>query len=182
VMSLIMPVLELNLGPLAPEHLSEVIAGIVLFLIIFVVVWKKVVPVFEETYAERTAEIAGGIEKAEAAQAEAAAALAEYKAQLAEARSEAAKIREDAKAQAAATAAEIRELAAADAERLVASARAQIQAERAQVVLQLRAEVGGLATQLAGRIVGESLDDDDRARRTVDRFLAELEAQPQESV
>jgi F-type H+-transporting ATPase subunit b len=173
--------LEVSFGPLVPEHFSEFIAGVVLFLIIFVVVWKFVVPKFEETYAERTAEIAGGIEKAEAAQAEAAAALAEYKAQLAEARNEAAKIREDAKAQAAATAAEIRELAQADAERVVASARAQIQAERAQVVQELRGEIGGLATQLAGRIVGESLDDDERARRTVDRFLADLESQPQET-
>ena len=55
----------IDLGPLLPEHLSEIIAGIVLFLIIWWVVAKKVVPVFEQTYAERTAEIAGGIEKAE---------------------------------------------------------------------------------------------------------------------
>ncbi len=170
----------IDLGPLLPEHLSELIAGFVVFAIIFVVVWKFVVPRFEETYAERTAEIAGGIEKAEAAQAEAAAALAEYKAQLAEARAEGAKIREDAKAQGAAAAAEIREAAAADAERLLANARAQIQAERTAVVASLRGEIGGLATQLAGRIVGESLDDDERARRTVDRFLTELEAQPAE--
>jgi F-type H+-transporting ATPase subunit b len=170
--------LEMDFGPLLPEHLSEIIAGVVLVAIIYLVVLKKVVPVFEETYTERTAEIAGGIEKAEAAQAEAAAALTEYKAQLAEARSEAAKIREDAKAEAVAAAAEIRELAAADAERIVASARAQIQAERTQVVQQLRGEIGGLATDLAGRIVGESLTKDALARRTVDRFLAELEAQP----
>lgn len=172
--------LPLDLGPLLPEHNSELYAGIILFAIIYVVVWKFVVPKFEATYEERTQEIAGGIEKAEAAQAEAAAALAEYKAQLAEARSEAAKIREEAKAQAAATAAEIREVAQADADRLVANARTQIEAERVQVVQQLRIEVGGLATQLAGRIVGESLDDDERATRTVDRFLAELEAQPVE--
>lgn len=169
-----------DLGPLLPEHPEELIVGFILFVIIYLVVWKFVVPKFEETYAERTAEIAGGIEKAEAAQAEAAAALAEYKAQLAQARSEAAKIREDAKAQAATSAAEIREVAQADAERLVANARVQIQAERAQVVQQLRGEIGGLATQLAGRIVGEALDDDERSRRTVDRFLAELETQPAE--
>jgi F-type H+-transporting ATPase subunit b len=41
---------------------------------------------------------------------------------------------------------------------------------------QLRSEIGGLATTLAGRIVGESLTDDERARRTVDRFLADLES------
>ncbi len=92
--------LELNLGPLVPEHRSEIIAGAVLFLIIWWVVAKKVVPVLEETYAARTAEITGGIEKAEAAQAEAAAALAEYQAQLATARAEAGRIREDARAQA----------------------------------------------------------------------------------
>lgn len=168
----------LDLGPLLPEHLSEIIAGIVLFLLIWWVVAKKVVPVFEATYAERTAEITGGIEKAEAAQKEAAAALAEYQAQLATARAEAGRIREDARAQAVTLAAEIREQAQADSARMVAAAKAQIEAERNQVINQLRGEVGGLATQLAGRIVGESLEDDERARRSVDRFIAELESQP----
>ena len=42
-------------------------------------------------------------------------------------------------------------------------------------MVQLRNEIGGLATTLAGRIVGESLEDDERARRTVDRFVADLE-------
>lgn len=169
--------LELDLGPLLPEHLSELFAGIALALVVWWVVAKKVVPVFEKTYAERTEEIAGGIEKAEAAQREAAEALAEYQAQLASARAEAGRIREEAKAQAATLAAEIREQAQADSARMLASAKAQIEAERAQAVAQLRTEVGGLATQLAGRIVGESLEDDERARRSVDRFIAELEAQ-----
>ncbi|MCB0912838.1 MAG: F0F1 ATP synthase subunit B [Propionibacteriaceae bacterium] len=169
--------LEVDFGPLLPEHLSELIAGVVLFLLIWLVVAKKVVPVFEKTYAERTAEISGGIEKAEAAQAEAAAALAEYQAQLATAREEAGRIREEAKAQAVTIAAEIRAQAQADSARLVASAKAQIEAERAQVISQLRGEVGGLATQLAGRIVGESLEDDERARRSVERFIAELESE-----
>ncbi|MBI5027319.1 MAG: F0F1 ATP synthase subunit B [Actinobacteria bacterium] len=167
----------IDLGPLLPEYLSEIIAGIVLFLIIWWVVAKKVVPVFEQTYAERTAEIAGGIEKAEAAQREAAEALAEYQAQLASARAEAGRIREEARAQAVTLAAEIREQAQADSARMVAAAKAQLEAERAQVISRLRAEVGGLATQLAGRIVGEALDDDERARRSVDRFIAELETE-----
>jgi F-type H+-transporting ATPase subunit b len=170
----------IDFGPLLPEHPEELIVGFILFVIIFVVILKKVVPAFEATYEERTARITGGIEKAEAAQAEAAKALATYQAQLADARGEAARIREDAKAQAATTAAEIRAQAQADADRIVASAKAQLEAERAQVVSQLRGEIGGLATELAGRIVGESLTDADVARRTVDRFLADLEAQPVE--
>jgi len=172
--------LEINLGPLLPEELSEIIAGAVLFLIVWWVVAKKVVPVFEKTYADRTAEITGGIEKAEAAQKEAAEALAEYQAQLATARAEAGRIREDARAQAVTLAAEIRVQAQADSTRMVAAAKAQIEAERNQVIHQLRTEVGGLATQLAGRIVGESLEDDERARRSVDRFIADLESQPAE--
>jgi F-type H+-transporting ATPase subunit b len=57
----------------------------------------------------------------------------------------------------------------------VAHARTQIDAERAQAVASLRTEVGSLATSLAGRIVGESLEDEARQRRTVERFLADLE-------
>ena len=47
-------------GPLLPEHLSEIIAGIVLFLICWLVIQKKVVPAFEATYEERAAAIQGG--------------------------------------------------------------------------------------------------------------------------
>ena len=51
-----------------------------------------------------------------------------------------------------------------------------MRAERQQAIASLRAEVGTLATELAGRIVGESLEDDERSNRVVDRFLADLEA------
>ncbi|NLT30593.1 MAG: F0F1 ATP synthase subunit B [Propionibacterium sp.] len=173
-----MAILETFLGPLAPHHLSEVIVGIVLMLLIFIVMWKAVVPMFEKMYAERTAAITGGMEKAEAAQAEAQAALEEYTAQLADARAEAARIREDAKNQGAQILAEMREEAQAESQRIIAQAQAAMEAERAQVTSQLRSEVGGLATTLAGRIVGESLEDDERTRRTVDRFIADLESQP----
>jgi F-type H+-transporting ATPase subunit b len=172
-----LPLEGIDLGPLLPEHASELVVGIILFLLIWFIVAKKVVPVFEETYAERTAEISGGIEKAEAAQAEAAQTLAEHRAQLQGAREEASRIREDAKAQAAILAAEIRQQAQEESARLLESAKAQIDAERAHAVQQLRAEIGGLATGLAGKIVGESLEDDDRARRSVERFIAELEAE-----
>jgi F-type H+-transporting ATPase subunit b len=55
------------------------------------------------------------------------------------------------------------------------SAQAQIQAERQQALTALRAEIGTLATELAGKIVGESLTEAARQGRMVDRFLDELE-------
>ncbi len=162
-------------NPLLPDPV-EIVAGVVFVIILTVIIWKFVVPRFEETYAERTAAIQGGMEKAEKAQAEAQAALQQYQAQLAEARSEAAKIREEAKTQGTQIIAELREQAQSEAARILQAAESQLEAERAQVMIQLRSEIGGLATTLAGRIVGESLADDERARRTVDRFLADLES------
>lgn len=170
-----------SLVPMAAENplfpaIPEIIASVVFITILTFVISRYVVPRFEATYAERTAAIQGGIEKAEKAQAEAAAALQQYTDQLADARTEAARIREEAKSQGAQIIAEMREQAQAEAARIKSGAEAQLEAERNQILTQLRVEVGGLATTLAGRIVGESLEDDDRARRTVDRFLADLEA------
>jgi F-type H+-transporting ATPase subunit b len=166
-----------DLGPLLPEYWSEIIVGAVLFGIIYWVMKTKVVPMFEATYSERTAKIEGGIQKADEAQREAAKALEEYREQLASAREEAGRIREDAKTQGSLVVSEMRQQAQEESSRLLANAKTQIEAERGLVFNQLRSEVGGLATTLAGRIVGESLDDDERARRSVDRFLAELEQQ-----
>ena len=161
-------------NPLLPAPL-EIILSVVFAVLLWIVIAKAVVPRFEATYAERTAAIQGGIEKAERAQEAAAAALQQYNDQLAEARNEAARIREDAKTQGSQILAEMREQAQAESARIKASAQAQLEAERAQVLAQLKSEVGAMATQLAARIVGEALDDDARQKRTVDRFIAELE-------
>jgi F-type H+-transporting ATPase subunit b len=162
-------------SPLMP-HLSELIVGLVAFALLFFFLSRTVFPMFEKTYAERTAAIEGGMKQAEEAQAEAQQALEEYRRQLADARGEASRIREEARAQGAAILAEMRENAQAESERIAARAHTQIAAEREQVVRSLRAEVGTLATQLAGRVVGESLEDDARSQRVVERFLAELES------
>lgn len=170
--------LLVDLGPLMPEHPVEIITGIVLVLIITWACAKFIVPRFEDMYHERSEAVQGGIERAEKAQAEARAALEQYRAQLAGAREEAARIREDAKAQGAQILTEMREQAASEADRISARARLQISAEREQAVTELRTQIGGLATDLAGRIVGESLDDDARVSATVDRFIADLAEEP----
>lgn len=176
---MMLPLIEF--GPLLPEEPAEILVGLVLFFIILFAMSKVVVPMFEKTYDERTAVIHGGIDRAEEAQREAQAALEDYRAQLAGAREEASRIREEAKAQGSVIIAEMRAQAQEESARLLHNAKAQIEAERAAAVSQLRSEVGGLATTLAGRIVGEALDDDVRARRTVDRFIAELEQSGEQS-
>ncbi|MFZ0158656.1 MAG: F0F1 ATP synthase subunit B [Kineosporiaceae bacterium] len=160
--------------PILPQ-MGELIFGLVVFAILYLLIAKVVMPRLEGVFAERTAAIEGGIAKAEAAQAEAAQALAEYRAQLADARGEAQKIREDARAEGATIIAEMRERAQVEANRITVAAQQQIQAERQQAVVQLRSEVGTLATSLASKIVGESLESEARQSGVVDRFLAELE-------
>ncbi len=164
-------------SPLAVEWV-EVILALVVFGLLYLAVKKWVVPSFEKTFADRTTAIEGGLKAAETKQAEADAKLAELEKQLGDARHEAARIREEAREQGATIVAEMREQAQTEASRIVEHAHNQIEAERQQAVTSLRAEVGSLATSLAGRIVGESLDDEARQSRVVERFLADLESQP----
>jgi F-type H+-transporting ATPase subunit b len=166
---------EENLNPLIP-HPVEIVLSLVVFALLYLAVKKWVVTNFEKTFAERTQAIEGGLAAAETKQAEADAKLAELDRQLSEARHEAARIREDAREQGAAIIAEMREQAQAESSRIVEHGKAQIEVERQQAVASLRAEVGSLATGLAGRIVGESLDDEARQSRVVERFLADLES------
>jgi len=163
-------------NPLIP-NLTELIVGLVTFGIIFFALWKVLMPRLNQTLAERTDKIEGGLQRAEEAQAEANATLAKYREQLAEARHEAARLREEAREQGAQIIAEMRDQAQAEARRLVDAAHAQIEADRQQALQSLRTEVGGLAVDLASRVVGESLTDEARQRRIVERFLDELDQQ-----
>ena len=147
--------------------------------LLYYIVAKYVVPAFEKIYQDRKEAIEGGLAKAEKAQAEAAAARDEYTQQLESARLEAQKIREEARAEGEAIIADARERATAEAQRISDNALKAIEAERAAAAVSLRSEVGTLATTLAGKIVGEALNDDERSARVVDRFLADLESEKQ---
>jgi F-type H+-transporting ATPase subunit b len=161
-------------NPLLPSW-PEFIIGTILFALVFGFLAKLALPRIQKTLAERTDAIQGGLDRAEEAQEEAKQLLEQYRQQLAEARHEAARLREEAREQGAQIIAEMREQAQAEARRVTEAAQAQIQAERQQALTALRVEVGTLATELASRIVGESLTDQARQSRMVDRFLDELE-------
>jgi F-type H+-transporting ATPase subunit b len=161
-------------NPLLPAT-AEIVVGFVAFGLLYFVMRRKVVPMFEKAFAARTEAIQGGIERAEKAQADAAKALGEYTEQLSKAQDESQALREEARAQGAAIIEELRAKAQEEAARITASAHASIEAERQQAVTSLRNEVGALAVELASKIVGEALDDQARQSRIVDRFLEDLE-------
>ena len=165
-------------NPLLPSW-PEFIIGTILFVLVFGVLSKMAMPRIQQTLTQRTEAIEGGLAQADEAQAEAKALLEQYRQQLAEARHDAARLREEAREQGVQIIAEMREQAQAEARRVTEAAQAQIEAERQQALTSLRAEVGALATELASRIVGESLADEARQSRMVDRFLNELEVSSQ---
>ena len=161
-------------NPLLPP-VGEIIIGLIAFAVVLFVVYKFVAPAFEKAFVARRDAIEGGIERAEAMQAEAKAALEQYRAQLAEARTEAAQIRDQARAEGQQILEELRAQAQEESARIIARGEEQLAASRQQVVNQLRGEIGALAVDLAGRVVGESLEDQARRSGTVDRFLDQLD-------
>ncbi len=153
---------------------QEIVLGFIAFGILCFVLMKLVFPRMEETFRARVDAIEGGIKRAEEAQAEANRLLEQYKQQLAEARTEAASIRDEARADATGIREDILAKAREESDRIIAAGREALQTERQTIVRQLRAEIGSLAVDLAGRIVGESLEEEARRRGTVERFLDEI--------
>jgi F-type H+-transporting ATPase subunit b len=154
---------------------SDLVWGIVAFVVIFGVLTWKGLPRVQKLLDERAAAIEGRIDEAKDARAEAEQILERYQQQLAEARVEAGRIRDQAREDSKRIIAEQRETAQAEAARIVAQAQSQIEAQREQAVASIRAEVGSLALDLASAVVGEHLAKDANATAYVDRFLADLQ-------
>jgi len=166
---------EAGHNPLIPAWYDIIWSG-VCFVVILLVVWKVALPKMYALLDARSAAIEGNIAKADEAQKQAEAALEEYTKQLAEARTEAGEIREAAREDGKKIVSEAKDAASTEAARITATAHTQIEAERQAALVSLRSEVGTLALDLAGGVVGETLSDDARATAVVDRFLADLEA------
>jgi F-type H+-transporting ATPase subunit b len=165
---------ETEHNPIIPLW-QELVLGSIAFALICFVLMKFVFPRMEQTFRARVDAIEGGIKRAEEAQAEANQLLEQYRAQLAEARTEAARIRDEARADAEGIRQDVLAKAREESDRIIAAGNDQLNAQRESILRQLRTEVGTLAFDLAGRIVGESLADEARSRGTVDRFISELD-------
>lgn len=170
------PVVPLANNFLVPN--ATFIAEVIAFGVIIWVLAKFIIPPINKAMSDRQDAIRKQFADLEEAEGDARKAEADYKEQLNNAKHEAARIREEAREQGAQIVQEAREKAQGEADRIVEHAHAQLEADRKAAFESLRRDVGSLATNLAGRIVGESMDDDERQGRVVERFLADLEAQP----
>jgi F-type H+-transporting ATPase subunit b len=164
--------------PLASNFLVPNATFLVELLAFAIMVWifgKYLIPPINKAMSERQAAVRRQFAELDEAKADARKAEADYKEQLNNAKHEAARIREEAREHGAQIVQEAREKAQTEADRIIEHAHVQIEADRRSAFASLRRDVGSLATTLAGRIVGESMDDDERQGRVVERFLADLE-------
>jgi F-type H+-transporting ATPase subunit b len=152
------------------------IAELVAFLLLLWAINKYVLPPLSKAMTARQDMIDRQIQESREAKERLEAAEAEYKELLEATKADASRIREEARAEGRAIIDELRAKAQEEADRVRARGEEQLAAEREQVVAALRQDLGRLATELAERIVGETMDDDATQRRVVDRFLGDLDS------
>ena len=154
-------------------HATELVVGAIAFAIIFFFFWKWVLPRVNTLLEERREKIQGEMEKAEHSRMEADAELARYKDQLAGARDEGNRIIEEAKRTAEQLRVDLQARAEQESQSIVARAQEEIRAERDRVFQELRTQVAQIAVELAGKVVGESLDTNAHTR-LIDEYINEV--------
>ena len=160
---------------LLPET-SELYTGILAFLIVFAVMWRFAVPTMRKLMDERQAAIAGQIEAANDAKAEADQLKADYESQIAGAKTEANAIVDAAREDAETVRADLVAKAEDEAAKIREKAQADADAEKARVLDEAKSEVAGLSVTIAEKVVGDSLDAD-RQKALVEQYLSQLESE-----
>jgi F-type H+-transporting ATPase subunit b len=137
---------------------SELIWGLVAFLLLMAIMTKFVFPKLNEALEARRGAIEGKMEEADAKLTEAEEARRQYEASIADAKGEANRIIEEAKEAAEKVRADIVAKAESEAAAIVERARADVASERDRALQELRTQVGDISVQLASRIVERELD------------------------
>jgi F-type H+-transporting ATPase subunit b len=152
---------------------SELIAGAIAFAIVYYFIKKYAVPRLNALLEQRRELIQGQLESAERTKQQADEELQEYRAQLANAREEGNRIIEEARTTAEQLRRDIQANAEQEAQNTVHRAQEEIRAERDRVFSELRSQVAELAVELAGRVVGQSLDQ--RAHeKLIDEYIEQV--------
>ncbi len=162
---------EGGISKILPD-MNEFVPMLVAFIIIVVVLAKFGWPMFEGIMVRRETTIKENLEKSEAARIESEKLLEEYKQQLADAKMQASMIVADARRSGETLKADIEAKAQSEANAMIEKARVAIEAEKKQAVAQLQGSVADFTVQVAGRVIGESLTDDEH-RAIIERYVNE---------
>ncbi|QPK80618.1 F0F1 ATP synthase subunit B [Schaalia sp. ZJ405] len=156
--------------------LYEIFWSAVVLLVLLIIVGKFALPRLYQTLDERQEKIAEGLGAAEKAKEDRAAAARERDELIRQAQVDAQGIRDAAHEDAKRIIQAARSEAQDESARIIDTAERQILAERQAAEISLRSDVGLLASELAEKIIGEHLKDQELTSRVIDRFLDDLEA------
>jgi F-type H+-transporting ATPase subunit b len=168
---------EVDLNPFKPEFGLYVWVSIA-FLVVFILLGKKVFPKLEETLADRERRIKESLEVAEDTKRQAEKLLEDYRARVSQVREEANKMIEESRKTAEALRKELLEKAEAEARGIVTKAQQQLAAERERVIGQLEQQLAQWSTEIATRIIGRELNSESH-RDLIEAFVRDVERQSQ---
>lgn len=166
------PVEEEEHNPILPEA-DELIFGSLAFLLVFVVLARYAFPRLNQGLKQREEKIRGDLEGAEEARKEAEASLQRYERQLQEARAESGRIIDEARKTAESMRRDLLAKAEEESRAVVARAQEEIRAERDRAIQELRGQLAEWSVDLAGRVVGASLDKK-RHLQLVEEYIDEV--------
>jgi F-type H+-transporting ATPase subunit b len=154
-------------------HANELIVGAIAFAVLFFFVWKWVLPRLGRLLEERRQKIQGSLEEAEKARRDADQLLAQYQQQLRDAGTEAGRVIEEARKTAEQMRKDLLAKAEDESRQIVARAQEEVRGERDRAVQALRRQLAEASVELAGRVVGETLDRE-RHLRLVERYIDDV--------
>ncbi|MEE1295833.1 MAG: F0F1 ATP synthase subunit B [Bifidobacterium sp.] len=153
----------------------DIVWSLIILIIVAVFFYKFFLPKFQSIFDERAAKIEGGMAKAEQAQKDAEEAKKKYQDQLSTARVEASKICDDARAEASHIIADARSRAETEAAQITANAERSVESQQQKAMVQLKGQVGTMATELAGKILGSELGSESVQADMIDKMLDDME-------
>jgi F-type H+-transporting ATPase subunit b len=154
-------------------HWQELIVGALAFAVLFFFTWKWVLPRVNTMLEERRQKIQGELERADQTHKEADQLLIQYREQLAKAREDANQIIEEARKTADQLRRDLMAKSEQESQQVLVRAQEEIRAERDRVFQELRAQVAEISVELAGRVVGEELDQN-RHERLIEDYIDQV--------
>lgn len=148
---------------------------LVLFLILFFVVARYIVPPLTRAMDERDEVVRQAARDREEATRQLRDAEERYQSELSDARVEAARVRDEARAEAQKIRDEMKDKADQEVARLREQGERQLAEQRTEAMRSLRGDIGGLSSELAERITGRPLPGGSQRQSTVDRFLTDVD-------
>jgi F-type H+-transporting ATPase subunit b len=145
------------------------------FLIVLGVLWRYVIPPVQQAVNARQEMARKLVSDREEARQLLEKAQNAYKTAMADARHEAAQLRARAEQQRREIVAGASTAAEAGAAEIISRGQARVEADRRQAIRQLKSDLGNLAVELAEKILGEALADNQRQERLIERFLSHIE-------